>query len=359
MTRPHVPQEVLDAAHARRAARHARDWAEADRLKIQIEAAGWRVVDRGGDFSLSPLHPADVEEGGRTRFGWSGAVPSRLTEADAGAATVVARARDAAALARARSLVAGAPAGTSLVIVVDAGDDDALAVLADVEQRSDSGVEAVWLAGPGGLAAAWNAGLRRSRGAVVVLAGDGVAGTGPHAVGPLLAALVDPDVAVAGARGLVGGAVQDLAPGGGPGPVAAVDDTLLAVRRADARLRGPLDERYSTPALLAAWWSLVLRDGAFGGLGEGEESPDGAGGLSAGAAGTSDEAGAMDHPAWPPANRSAVAAAGLAIRRDAAAPPPGATDGDEGSAEHRQKRDRYRLLDAFRDRPDLVGPATT
>ena len=41
---------------------------EADRLKAEIETAGWRVVDRGPDFSLVPAHPADVSEGGFRRY---------------------------------------------------------------------------------------------------------------------------------------------------------------------------------------------------------------------------------------------------------------------------------------------------
>ena len=58
MTRPHVPDEVLSAAHDRARARADHDWAEADRLRAEIEAAGWKVVDRGTDFALSPAVPA-------------------------------------------------------------------------------------------------------------------------------------------------------------------------------------------------------------------------------------------------------------------------------------------------------------
>ena len=69
MSRPYVPQPVLDAAHARAAARAARDWPEADRLRAEIEAAGWRVVDRGTDFRLEPLHPPDVADEAGVRYG--------------------------------------------------------------------------------------------------------------------------------------------------------------------------------------------------------------------------------------------------------------------------------------------------
>ncbi len=39
------PQEILDLLEARQTARAARDWAEADRLRDSITAAGWRIED--------------------------------------------------------------------------------------------------------------------------------------------------------------------------------------------------------------------------------------------------------------------------------------------------------------------------
>ena len=50
MNRQRIPDDVLTAAHERSKARAERDWATADRLRSEIEAAGWTVVDRG------PLH---------------------------------------------------------------------------------------------------------------------------------------------------------------------------------------------------------------------------------------------------------------------------------------------------------------
>ena len=80
MPRQRIPDEVLSAAHARSAARAARDWPEADRLRAEIEAAGWKVVDRGTDFALEPAAPPTVEEAGVVRYGSSAAVPSRRAE---------------------------------------------------------------------------------------------------------------------------------------------------------------------------------------------------------------------------------------------------------------------------------------
>jgi hypothetical protein len=76
VTRQRIPDDVLSAAHARSKARAAREWPEADRLRAEIEAAGWRIVDRGTDFALSPAAAADETDGGRVRYGSSRSVPS-------------------------------------------------------------------------------------------------------------------------------------------------------------------------------------------------------------------------------------------------------------------------------------------
>ncbi len=87
MNRPHVPDDVLSAAHARARAREARDWAEADRLRAEIEAAGWKIADRGTDFALSPANPPDIEESGRVRYG-SSASSARACSGDGSLATI-------------------------------------------------------------------------------------------------------------------------------------------------------------------------------------------------------------------------------------------------------------------------------
>src|SRR5690242_9054874 len=94
MPRQRIPDDVLSAAHARAAARAARNWGEADRLRAEIEAAGWKVVDRGTDFALEPATAPTVEDGGVVRYGSSGSVPSRLDEPATGLATIVIVATD-------------------------------------------------------------------------------------------------------------------------------------------------------------------------------------------------------------------------------------------------------------------------
>src|SRR5581483_9469685 len=46
------PDEVVELARRRHGARAEREWAEADRLREAIEAAGWEVRDAGDGFRL-------------------------------------------------------------------------------------------------------------------------------------------------------------------------------------------------------------------------------------------------------------------------------------------------------------------
>jgi cysteinyl-tRNA synthetase len=49
-----APPEVVELAELRRQARAARDFYEADRLRVEIEAAGWEARDVADGFQLVP-----------------------------------------------------------------------------------------------------------------------------------------------------------------------------------------------------------------------------------------------------------------------------------------------------------------
>lgn len=257
MTRQRIPDDVLTTAHARAAARAAGDWPEADRLRAEIEAAGWKIADRGTDFALTPAAPPDLADGDRVRYGASQGVPSRFDEPSTGLATVVLIATDwPEDLARALAgLRATSPVGTSVVIVAD-GPSPEQAVALDMVDPAEA--EVVWTSERLGQAAAENIGLRRATGGVVVLFDTSVEPTG-DVVTPLVEALDDPTIAVAGGWGIVSSDLRkfDDAP---PGDVDAIEGYLQAFRRADAAERGPLDERFRFYRNLDIWWSLVLRD---------------------------------------------------------------------------------------------------
>ena len=272
MTRAFIPDEILALAHERARAREARDWAEADRLRAAIETAGWRIVDRGTDFALTPAAPPDLVEGEHVRYGASRNVPSRLDEAAEGLATVILIATDwpddlERALAGLRSVAGGDVGRHRRRRAVTRRRPQALEALAEAAEPGPT-PEIVWTSERLGHAAALNVGIRRASGPVVVVLDTSVEPQG-DIVTPLVDALGDPTVAVAGPWGLVSSDMRKFedAP---PGDVDAIGGYALAFRRADYVERGPLDERFRFYRNLDIWWSLVLRD-----EGEGEPAAPG------------------------------------------------------------------------------------
>lgn len=290
-------------------------------MRAEIEGAGWRIVDRGTDFALSLAAPPDLADGDRVRYGSSQSVPSRLGEAAVGIATVVLIATDwpedfARTLA---GLRATSPDGTSVVIVANhpspeqAAGLDAIDKLPAGTDRSPA-VEVTWTSERLGYAAATNVGLRRASGPVVILLDPSVEASG-DIVTPLVRALDDPSIAVAGGWGRTSKEMRTFEDAA-YGDVDAIDGSCQAFRRSDAAERGLLDERFLSDAYLGIWWSFVLRDG-----GDGETQ------------------------------RRAVRVAGLpAIRHDRSG------DGSPADAtrDRQAKRNFYRLLDRFGGRRDLL-----
>jgi glycosyltransferase involved in cell wall biosynthesis len=260
-----APDEVRGLARARAEARAARDWAEADRLRTEIEAAGWRITDRGNDFSLQPAHPPDLVEEGLIRYGSSSSIPSRLAEPDGAAATVILLAADQPDdLARALAgLRADAPAETQVVVVADGASPDQETALLAADGPAGlpiagRAVEVIWTSEPLGHAAALNVGLHRAAGHVVILLDTSVEPTG-DLVGQLSRVLDDPSVAVAGPWGITSPDLRHFVEAS-PGEVDAIEAYALAFRRADLVERGLLDEHFRFYRNLDIWWSLVLRD---------------------------------------------------------------------------------------------------
>lgn len=322
MTRPHIPESVLTAAHERARARAERDWPMADRLRSEIEAAGWVIVDRGTDFALSPAAPPDVDEGSRVRYGASRNVPARFEEPATGLATVVLLATDwPADLERAlRGLRAHAPPGTSVVIVADGPSDEQAAALEAIdagEGRDGDGppIEMAWTSERLGHAAGTNIGIRRADGPVVILLDTSLEPTGDF-VTPLVRALDDDRVVVVGGWGVTSTDLRTFedAP---PGEVDAIEGYVQAFRRADAAAFGPLDERFRFYRNLDIWWSLVLRDGA-----EDDAEP-----------------------------RHALSVDGLPLERHEHR---GWTSLPDAERDRQSKRNFYRIIDRFGSRRDLL-----
>jgi hypothetical protein len=340
-----APPEIADLVRQRVEARVRRDWEAADQLKARIEAAGWRVTDRGKRTSVGPAAPPTLEIGDEVRYGSATAVPSRLDEpASARWTVLVVASEEPARFSRLMTaLRTHAPAGTQVVVV--ANDPSAVQETAllpgspDRARIAGSDPELVRTSVRLGYATAVNIGLRRAAGELVLLA-DATAFPTRDALTPLAAALDDPAVAAAGGYGL---AVDDparprpnllhrLEGVTAPADAMALELGWLAFRRSDCVAVGLLDEHFVTPAWLDVEWTLRLRFGASDA--PGEPAPD------------ADEATA-DQPAQadattgdfvnPPARRAV--AVPLPLVRDAVPWPPDRT--------RPSRRNMYRVIDEF------------
>ena len=279
------PAEISHLVRERTEARARRDWSRADALKAEIEAAGWRLVDRGNRTSVSPAAPQSLEVGGEIRYGSASSVPSLLDEpALTGWTVVVLASEEPGRTSRfLGALRETAPVGTQVVIVAnDPSDAQAAALAPDAPDRAEIAGKPPELLRTStrlGYAAAINIGLRRCAGEFVLLA-DGTARPIGDALTPLAAALGDATVAAAGGFGLVAPEEGPLRPpaleredevpgpvGAEPARATALEGAWLAFRRSDYIALGPLDEHFVTPSWLDVWWSLRLRAG---------EEPEGA-----------------------------------------------------------------------------------
>jgi len=264
------PAEITHLVRERAEARTKQDWKCADTLKAEIEAAGWKVVDRGSKTSVSLVAPGTVTVGDEVRYGSAAAVPSRLDEpATTPFSVVMVASETPEALSRLLSALRDhAPTGTQVVVVAN---DPSAAQEASLGPDSADRVriggldpEILRTSTRLGIAAALNIGLMRASGDVVVLA-DGSAWPTGDAISPLVEALLDPAVAVVGGFGLAAAEPELLQPTAlvrtDEADVVALEAGWIAFRRTDFAALGPLDERFVVPAWLDVSWTLRLRAG--------------------------------------------------------------------------------------------------
>lgn len=216
----------MDRAEAERLleerARHraARDFAAADRVREALHDAGWQVVDGAEGSRLEPAAPP-VRACDVTLLtlvhGWPEDVRRWL-----------------------RSVLAHPPSSDWEVLIVDnSGDADMgaqLQALAGREVRVHTIHPAV------GWAEAANEGLERAAGAAIVLFDPGTEVRGD--LQPLLAALNDDGVAVAGPFAVTVSHSLHHIEEAGQGPAHAIEGYCMAFRRADAEAVGGFDRKY-------------------------------------------------------------------------------------------------------------------
>jgi cysteinyl-tRNA synthetase len=142
-------------------------------------------------------------------------------------------------------------------VVVDNSGDARIAGW--LEGRAAERLRTLRLDPPAGFAAAVNAGIEAAAGEVCILFDPSVELTG-DAVGPLLHALADPTVVVAGPFGLRSrDTVKEFAEHPGP-DVEAIEGYCMAFRRGDALAVGGMDPKFRFYRIADIDFSFRLRD---------------------------------------------------------------------------------------------------
>ena len=230
-----VPNEVLALAAERQEARAAKDFARADVLRDAIAELGFRVVDSPEGPSFEPLAPAAGHDRLKPRD-----VVSVLDEPPTAAISV-------------HWVVEGWPEDVVRALAgfrTHEGGRDVQYVIADVTETDPAvygeDVEVLRLEVGTGWGAARNAGLKRSRGRVVLVVDGSVEPTG-DVLGALEAALEDPTTGVCGPFGIVTRDLQQFEESAGIGAdrqVDAIEGYLMAFRRDVLRDAGLFDEKF-------------------------------------------------------------------------------------------------------------------
>lgn len=291
------PDAVRRLLDERSAARESRDWARADALRDELATLGWEAQDGPSGSTARPILATE---------------PTRSAIDDPPIVTaslqVVAEDHPGDLERFLRGLAAHPPTvACELVVVANAPSFDVGPVLGGVELSMDSRVVAAderlgW-------ADARSLGLHQSRGEITVVLDTSLEPTGDF-VTALVAAFVDPSVGIAGGWGVTSDDARDFADAP-PGEVDAVEGYCLAVRREALRAVGGFDRRFR-------WYRNADLDFSF----------------------------AVRDAGW-----RAVRTDPLPLLRHEHR---GYASLDEGERERLSRRNFYRFLDHWRDRPDLL-----
>jgi cysteinyl-tRNA synthetase len=252
MSQPPLPDAVRRLIEERRQAREARDWDRADALRDEIATLGWEVQDGASRSTARPiLRPSEREE-----------LPSLLADPAEVAISVQVVADDHPDdLARfLRGLAAHPPSvAWELVIVANEPSYDLDALVGGAAPPPAPTV--LPTAGRLGWADARTLGLTRSRGEVTVLIDTSLEPAGDWST-PLLAAFDDPTIGIAGGWGVTSEDARQFqdAP---PGEVDAIEGYCLAVRREALRQVGGFDRRFRFYRNADLDFSFAVRDAGW------------------------------------------------------------------------------------------------
>ena len=242
-----APRDVQALAAERADRRAAKDFPGADELRDRIAAAGWTVVDEPSGWRLEPIEAARDAEG-QVRAGDIVSILDQPATADVSMHWVVEAWQDD--VRRAIDSFRMHAAGRDVQYVVadvtgephDWGDD----------------VEVLRLETGTGWAAARNAGLKRSRGRVVMALDGSIEATG-DVLGPLLTVLQDDAVGVCGPFGIVTPDLREFEATDGP-EADAIEGYCMAFRREVLTTAGLFDEKFRWYRTADIEYSFRIKD---------------------------------------------------------------------------------------------------
>jgi hypothetical protein len=248
---PEPPGEVTELLERRKSARAQRDWQAADLLRDRIRELGWNVVDAPtGEATVEPAVPEPLR---RIRSNEVGSVLDEPTTSDVSIQWVcegwpedIKRGVD--------SFRANQGGRSIQFVVADVTGEDAA--------RWGEDVEVVSLEEGTGWAAARNAGLRRSR-AEVVVALDGSVEAQGDAVTPLVEALADRKIGIAGPFGIVTEDLRAFEPAPDEGDCDAIEGYMMAFRRELISDAGFFDEKFRWYRTADIEWSFRVKDAGY------------------------------------------------------------------------------------------------
>jgi cysteinyl-tRNA synthetase len=244
-----APREVHDLAQERAERRAAKDFAGADELRDRIAGMGWSVVDEPDGWRLEPIEIAAEDAPRPIRAHDVGSILDEPATADVSIHWVV----------------EGWPLDVRRAIDsfrANAGGRDVHYVVADVTGEPDAtwgdDVEVVPLEPGTGWGAARNAGLKRSRGRIVLAMDGSVEATG-DVLGPLEAALSDPTIGVCGPFGIVTPDLREFDATDGP-EADAIEGYCMAFRRGILTEAGLFDEKFRWYRTADIEYSFRIKD---------------------------------------------------------------------------------------------------
>ena len=244
-----APQDVRDMAAERADRRAAKDFSGADDLRERIARMGWSVVDEPGGWRLEPIERSTGEQ------------PRPLRPRDVGSVLDEPATDDVSI----HWVVEGWPQDVRRAIEsfrANADGREVQYVVADVTGEPDDiwgeGVEVVPLEDGTGWGAARNAGLKRSRGRVVLVMDGSIEATG-DILGPLEAALADPTVGVCGPFGIVTPDLREFDATDGP-EADAIEGYCMAFRREILTTAGLFDEKFRWYRTADIEYSFRIKD---------------------------------------------------------------------------------------------------